>query len=187
MPRWLIAFLGLGLLLSPVAIYILFFGRSYINDGPSMEPTIFNGDRFLIDGGEDPEIGDIVVVMSPLYGTDIVKRVVALAGDTVEESDGRLIVNGVETHFDEVPCPPGAYMNRDEEPDYHCNENRIADVSFLTADSNVNFFRSTPQTVVPEGHVWLRGDHRDRSNDSLNPMMGAVPIVAIRGVVVLEQ
>ncbi len=35
--------------------------------------------------------------------------------------------------------------------------------------------------TVPEGHVFVRGDHRDRSNDSTNPRIGPVPISRVKG------
>jgi signal peptidase I len=34
---------------------------------------------------------------------------------------------------------------------------------------------------VPPGHIYVLGDHRDHSNDSRNPMMGAIPINRIKG------
>jgi signal peptidase I len=66
----------------------------------SMRPTLEEGDRILINRlayrfGE-PSRGDIVVLRSPINAQeDLVKRIVAVAGDRVAVSDGRLYVNGV--------------------------------------------------------------------------------------------
>jgi signal peptidase I len=66
----------------------------------SMRPTLEEGDRILINrlayrfGDEAP--GDIVVFHSPIAAEeDLVKRIVAVAGDTVAVSGGKLYVNGV--------------------------------------------------------------------------------------------
>jgi signal peptidase I len=76
----------------------------------SMNPTIVEGDRILVDkaayglrvpfttvrlsAGEDPLRGDIVIFDSPEDGTTLVKRVIGLPGDTVEMRQERLLVNG---------------------------------------------------------------------------------------------
>jgi signal peptidase I len=65
----------------------------------SMQPTLLEGDRILLNRlsyhFRDPENGDIVVLHSPVTeGEDLVKRVVAVAGDRVAISDGSLYVNG---------------------------------------------------------------------------------------------
>ncbi len=65
----------------------------------SMEPTIDPGDRILVNRlayryGE-VQRGDIIVFKAPPEpDVDFVKRVVALAGDTVEVKRGQVIVNG---------------------------------------------------------------------------------------------
>jgi signal peptidase I len=81
----------------------------------SMNPTILEGDRLLVDkrvfglripftrvhltAGENPARGDIVVFDSPADGTSLVKRVVGLPGDVVAMEGDRLIVNGRQAHY----------------------------------------------------------------------------------------
>jgi signal peptidase I len=65
----------------------------------SMEPTLHEGDRILISRlsyhFRDPKAGDVVVFHSPVEADeDLVKRVVAVPGDTVAIRDGDLFVNG---------------------------------------------------------------------------------------------
>jgi signal peptidase I len=67
----------------------------------SMEPTLDESDRILINRVtyhfREPKNGDVVVFHSPVTaGEDLVKRVVAVGGDKVEVSGGKLYVNGVE-------------------------------------------------------------------------------------------
>lgn len=68
--------------------------------GPSMEPTLVNDDIVLVTRGYDrPLRGDIIVMDGPEHpqvtpGAVLVKRVIAVAGDTVEVRAGRAYVNG---------------------------------------------------------------------------------------------
>ena len=66
----------------------------------SMEPTLNEGDRILISRltyhFRDPKNGDVIVFHSPVKpGEDLVKRVIAVGGDRVSVSDGKVYVNGV--------------------------------------------------------------------------------------------
>ncbi|HEU4520557.1 MAG TPA: signal peptidase I, partial [Thermoanaerobaculia bacterium] len=81
------------------------------NDVPtgSMKPTIEIGDRVVVNKlaydlkipfttislfkWDDPHRGDIVVLFSPIDGTRLVKRVVAIPGDTVAMADNQLYIN----------------------------------------------------------------------------------------------
>ncbi|WP_159888274.1 signal peptidase I [Paenibacillus puerhi] len=73
--------------------------------GGSMQPTLHDGEWLFINKAfrylKTPERGDIIVLRSP-DGTNsgssfLVKRVVAVAGDEVHVSRGKLFVNGEET------------------------------------------------------------------------------------------
>jgi signal peptidase I len=66
----------------------------------SMEPTLMEGDRILINRltyhFRDPKAGDVIVFDSPINeDEDLVKRVVAVEGNTVAVHDGSLYVDGV--------------------------------------------------------------------------------------------
>ena len=65
----------------------------------SMLPTIDPGDRIIVNcltyEFREPRPGEIIVVHDPLDDKkDIIKRVIAVSGDTVELLDGVLYVNG---------------------------------------------------------------------------------------------
>lgn len=65
----------------------------------SMLPTVDPGDRVIVNcmtyRFRDPRPGEIIVVRDPQdEKKDIIKRVVAVGGDTVEITDGVLYVNG---------------------------------------------------------------------------------------------
>lgn len=141
----------IGTLLCAVAVAVLLrvfvVGVYYVPSGSMLE-TIQVGDLLLGEkvslalGG--PEQGDIVTFDSPLQeGETLVKRVVAVGGQTVELVDGRVVVDGVT--LDE-PYVNGAPTH--SESDYEGS----AGISY-------------PYTV-PEGTVWVMGDNRTNSKDS---------------------
>ncbi|MFF5142508.1 signal peptidase I [Streptomyces sp. NPDC013157] len=115
--------------------------RPYTVPTSSMTPTIDAGDRVLgqrIDGSEVRR-GDVVVFKDKSWVTnaDVVKRVVAVGGDTVACcTDGKLTVNGKQ--IDEPYLPAG------------------------TAAELQGF----PTVTVPKGRLFLLGDERQGSLDS---------------------
>jgi signal peptidase I len=66
--------------------------------GTSMEPTLLNGERYLLNhvvtyhGEYHP--GDIVVLQLPGEAFLSVKRIIALPGELIQVSDGRVVING---------------------------------------------------------------------------------------------
>ncbi len=78
-------------------------GQLVIVEGESMEPTLHNEERVLLGKVEyrstTPKRGDIVVVKYPGVKEDIIKRVVAVAGETITVHDGNVYIDG--TRLDE--------------------------------------------------------------------------------------
>ncbi|MFD7701060.1 signal peptidase I [Streptomyces caelestis] len=131
--------------------------RPYTVPTPSMEPTIGAGDRVLaerIDGG-DVRRGDVVVFTDTTWSDlPMVKRVVAVGGDTVSCcQDGKLKVNGEE--IDEPYLAEGA-----------------------AAESG-----AIPEVTVPKGRLFLLGDERSGSLDSTAHLTDAAGGTVSRGAV----
>lgn len=72
----------------------------------SMSPTLGTGDQVLVDKltghWRAPAVGDVVVFRDPVGERLVVKRVVALAGQSVALEDGELVVDSTVRHEPQV-------------------------------------------------------------------------------------
>ncbi|MCA6095780.1 signal peptidase I [Streptomyces sp. SCA3-4] len=172
-PFWKELPLLIGIALVLALLIKTFLVQAFSIPSDSMQNTLQRGDRVLVDKltpwfGAKPERGEVVVFRDPddwlkdepaarpnpvqkVLGfvglmpsaeeKDLIKRVVAVGGDTVEcRGTGPLKVNGKELDEPYVfagntPCSP---------------------------DEQGGQFKVT----VPEGTLWVMGDHRQNSADS---------------------
>ncbi|HIW77028.1 MULTISPECIES: signal peptidase I [Gordonibacter] len=113
----------------------------------SMETTIMTGDMVFSEKVSyymrDPEPGDIVTFQDPeIPGRVLIKRCIAVGGQTVDLQDGKVVVDGVvqdEPYTRGLPSEP------------------------LTPALGTTI---TYPYTVPEGHLWMMGDNRTNSQDS---------------------
>ncbi len=155
------------------------------NDVPtgSMNPSILEGDRVFVNKlaysvrfpltrwhlaeFDGPRRGDIVVFISPHDGKRLIKRVVGVAGDTIEMQDNRLWLNGTPIEY-ELPdadarqtiaptMPPAWPIAVEQLPDHP---------HVVMTKPQVGTRRSFSATPVRPGHVFVMGDSRDDSFDS---------------------
>ncbi|MBQ4612689.1 MAG: signal peptidase I [Clostridia bacterium] len=92
----------IGALILSIVIFTLLF-RIVTVDGDSMMETLHHNDRvILVTEFYSLDRGDIVVVARQ-DGTSVIKRVIAIAGDTLDiDEDGKVYLNGEELQEDYI-------------------------------------------------------------------------------------
>lgn len=135
--------------LAVIVLFFVFAVRIIIPvSGVSMQPTLYGGDRVAVQSMlYTPQRGDVVVVDGYInYGDPLVKRIIALGGDTVDINfeTGAVTLNGAVL----------------EEP-------------YISAPTTTGYDVEFPVTV-PEGCVFVMGDNRPRSLDGRSTEVGFI-------------
>jgi signal peptidase I len=90
--------LVIAMVLSAVVLVPMFVVQPATVSGDSMQPTLHGGQHVVIDKityrFRSPRRGELVVTADPDGHGTIVKRVVAVGGDSVGIEDGLLVLNG---------------------------------------------------------------------------------------------
>jgi len=89
--------LTVGIVLIVLIVVVkVFVAEPFRIPSQSMEPTLRPGDQTLVNklSGDSPDRGDLVAFHAPRTGEILLKRVVAVGGDTVGLEDGVLVVDG---------------------------------------------------------------------------------------------
>ncbi|GGQ58127.1 signal peptidase I [Couchioplanes azureus] len=143
----------LGVAILVAVLVRAFVLQTFYIPSPSMEHTLNVWDRVLVNklvyDFREPRRGEIVVFKAPTDwqsggdGEDFIKRIIGVPGDHVVCCDAqqRLVING---HPLDEP-----YIYKDGSG----NQDPAADEPF--------------DITVPAGRLWVMGDHRSASGDSL--------------------
>ncbi len=159
--------LTLGIPILIVLVLNQYVGKLVVVSGTSMYPTLYDHDILLVQTiNYTPQQGDIVIctvnASSSLNSKHIVKRVIAVAGQTVtiDYDSNEVTVDGVV--LDEP------YLNTS-----------YGDVMLSGYYENAVY-------VVPEGYIFVMGDNRNNSTDSRSAAVGMVSLDDVLGRSVLD-
>ena len=143
----------LGVAILVAVLVRAFVLQTFYIPSQSMEHTLNVLDRVLVNklvyDFRDPKRGEIIVFKAPqewqggTEGEDFIKRIIGVPGDNVKccTEDGKLTING------QVLDEPYIYRGADGQQD-------------APADKEFDI-------TVPADRLWVMGDHRSASGDSL--------------------
>jgi signal peptidase I len=145
-----------------VILYLViqtFVVQTYRVEQVSMVPTLREDQHLLIDKltprFDDYSRGDIIVFHPPGQPTDTtpyIKRVIGVGGDHIELRDGHVFVNGAQL----------------DEP-------------YIARDSDTDPITDEDTWDVPQGMLFVMGDHRGQSVDSRQFPTTFVPVDSVIG------
>jgi signal peptidase I len=134
----------------------------YVPSG-SMEYTLLPGDRVFVDkrayglripfttielfAGDPVRRGEVVIFDSPKTGVRLIKRIVAVGGDSVLLEDGRLAING-------------EWLASVESDDIEIFDGKSVALNLRDGGG------PSVETVIASGQLLAIGDHRGSSADS---------------------
>jgi signal peptidase I len=149
----------------------------------SMEPSVLVGDFIYVDKRENQRSSitrrAIITFQSvEEEGMTVIKRVVALPGDTIAMVEGRFLINYLPVEEPYIQAPQG----RSEEPMQRAKM-RQWQMNFLVGGPNPDYqpdLSDWGPLIVPPASYFVMGDNRDAAYDSR--YWGFVPSELVNGI-----
>ena len=154
-----------------------------------MEPTLLVGDRIFVSKytygyskhsfpfspnfsnkrffSKIPERGDLVVFKTPADNrTDYIKRLIGMPGDTIQFTNGDLLINENKIPKEEITSYNIIKCGNLKLETNSFIETLPNGVEYLAVYKKKGTLKNTRKFIVPSGHFFLMGDNRDCSKDS---------------------
>src|ERR1700730_11790514 len=163
-------------------LFVSKFSYGYIRYSLPFGLPLFSGRIFTTQ----PQRGDVIVFKLPRdNSTDYIKRLVGLPGDRIQVKDSILYINDVPVKRERI-----------EDYVYQEDSRQRRELQYIETLPNgvrhhiiqtpeLGQYDNTDVYVVPPGHYFMMGDHRDNSLDSRVPAerggVGFVPAENLEG------